>query len=82
MIKPLLTIVAILLAAGGVTHARVVRSESDPIALPVALSALRFVAAPGSATASGLPGQVAYDGNYFYFCPATNTWKRSTGAAW
>lgn len=36
-----------------------------------------WCAAPGSKTSPGIVGQKAYDGNWFYICTATNTWKRS-----
>jgi hypothetical protein len=39
-------------------------------------------AAPTSATASGSPGQVAYDSNYIYVCVAANTWVRSALSTW
>src|SRR5574343_58955 len=38
---------------------------------------LQWVSAPASKTATGVAGQAAYDGNFFYVCTATNTWKRS-----
>jgi hypothetical protein len=46
-------------------------------------SGLSWSSVPASATASGEPGQIAYDtlGN-FYICTATNTWVRSSLAAW
>ncbi len=31
---------------------------------------------PDSATATGTPGQIAWDANYIYVCVGTNTWKR------
>lgn len=38
--------------------------------------------APGSASATGTQGQIAYDSNYVYVCIATNTWKRAALATW
>lgn len=38
--------------------------------------------APSSATASGSPGQVAYDSNYIYVCVAANTWVRASLSTW
>jgi hypothetical protein len=35
-----------------------------------------FTSVPGSSSATGTTGQMAYDSNYFYICVATNTWKR------
>lgn len=37
---------------------------------------------PGSATATGIAGQMAWDANYIYVCTATNTWKRSAISTW
>lgn len=42
-----------------------------------------WVSAPASATASGTPGQMAYDANgYFYICTAPSTWKRVALSSW
>lgn len=38
--------------------------------------------APSSSTASGSPGQVAYDSNYIYVCVAANTWVRAALSTW
>lgn len=35
-----------------------------------------WVAAPATATSSGVAGQVAYDSTNFYVCIASNTWVR------
>lgn len=37
---------------------------------------------PASATASGTPGQIAFDQSYLYICTGTNTWKRTAIASW
>lgn len=37
---------------------------------------------PASATATGKPGQIAYDTSYLYVCVATDTWRRVAIAAW
>jgi len=37
---------------------------------------------PASASASGVEGQIAWDGSYIYVCTATDTWKRSPIASW
>lgn len=34
--------------------------------------------APGSATASGVPGALAYTTDHLYVCVAPDTWKRAT----
>lgn len=39
-----------------------------------------WTSAPESKTASGTAGSIAYDGNYFFICDATNTWIRTTMA--
>jgi hypothetical protein len=44
---------------------------------PENIGAMKWVSAPASRTSAGVAGQVAYDGNFFYVCTATNTWKRS-----
>jgi hypothetical protein len=41
-------------------------------------SAAIIVAAPGSATATGKAGQIAFDATHIYVCVATNTWVRAT----
>lgn len=41
-----------------------------------------LVAAPASASATGVAGQIAYDSSYIYVCTATNTWKRAAIATW
>jgi hypothetical protein len=37
---------------------------------------------PGSASASGRAGQIAYDSTHIYICIADNTWARATIASW
>jgi hypothetical protein len=41
-------------------------------------SAAIIVAAPGSATATGKAGQIAFDATHIYVCVATDTWVRAT----
>lgn len=41
-----------------------------------------FVAAPASASADGVKGQMACDGSYLYICTATDTWKRVAISTW
>lgn len=41
-----------------------------------------ITAVPSSSTASGSPGQIAYDSNYLYICVSINTWKRIPLEAW
>ena len=44
--------------------------------------ALHVVAVPASATASGAPGDVAFDTGFMYVCTATNKWLRAPLATW
>ena len=37
---------------------------------------------PGTAGASGQPGMMAWDADYFYVCVGVNTWKRVAIATW
>lgn len=37
---------------------------------------------PGSSSATGTTGTIAWDTNYIYVCIATNTWKRAAIASW
>lgn len=50
----------------------------------VATTALRITnpAVPGSPTATGIKGQIAYDNSYVYICVATNTWRRAELLSW
>ncbi len=38
-----------------------------------------FVTVPANSTASGVPGQVAYNATGFFWCYASNSWARATG---
>lgn len=40
------------------------------------------VAAPATASSTGVAGTIAYDSNYFYQCVATDTWKRTALSTW
>lgn len=37
---------------------------------------------PDSATASGVPGNLAQDGSFLYICTAPNAWKRVALSSW
>ena len=37
---------------------------------------------PASASATGVAGQIAWDGSFIYVCTATNTWVRAALATW
>lgn len=49
---------------------------------PGATGYSQLVAAPASAAAAGVAGQIAYDSGFFYVCVATNTWVRAAIATW
>lgn len=60
-------------------------SNNPPVTVPTTASVISIpmlVAAPGTATSVGAPGQIAYDSTHFYVCIATNSWVRATLAAW
>lgn len=42
----------------------------------------KVMTVPSSASASGSPGDIAYDSSYFYFCRAVNTWERVAKSTW
>lgn len=37
--------------------------------------------APVSSTSFGVPGSVAFDANFLYYCYAANSWRRIAGSA-
>ncbi len=39
-----------------------------------------WVSVPANSSASGVAGQVAYDGMHFYWCVSSNSWVRVTGS--
>lgn len=41
-----------------------------------------WVTVPASSSAAGSPGNIAYDGSYFYVCVAVNTWRRTPIDDW
>ena len=43
---------------------------------------LTYSTAPATSGATGAPGQIAYDGSFFYLCVAANTWMRATLVTW
>jgi hypothetical protein len=45
-------------------------------------STVRWVNPPATATASGAPGDAAYDSDYMYVCISSNTWKRCALSSW
>ena len=48
----------------------------------VIAAAIGNTAAPASASASGVAGQIAYADGYLYVCVATDTWQRVAIATW
>lgn len=38
--------------------------------------------APAASSSPGVPGQIAWDGSYFYLCTGTNQWKRTALSSW
>ncbi len=61
-------------AAGdaGTGWVRLTYTSSNPTLVP----------APSSATATGSPGQIAFDSSYWYWCYAVNRWARVAKSAW
>ena len=49
---------------------------------PTWVTAPHWVAVPSSSSASGTPGDEAYDSNYLYVCVSANTWKRVSLSSW
>jgi len=43
---------------------------------------LQWVSAPASTNSPGNPGDIAFDGNYYYICMDTNLWRRTTLVVW
>lgn len=41
-----------------------------------------MVAAPASASSTGVPNSIAFDSGFFYVCVATDTWKRAALSTW
>lgn len=57
---------------------RTVLTAASTAAQRTALSVPAVVSVPGSATATGVAGSIAYDATHFYIAVATNTWCRAT----
>ena len=55
-------------------YAAVIKANGNPVMVNVA--------APATATSTGVAGQHAYDSSYVYVCTATNTWKRAALSTW
>jgi hypothetical protein len=67
-------------AKGRINYIRTINSYDVTSAL--GFTPLALVSAPSSATFAGSIGQYATDGNYFYVCTNTNTWKRVAISTW
>jgi len=69
----------------GITTTGLETNRRDLLARNVTASQFKLNAlnaAPASATATGVLGEIRYDANYMYVCTATNTWKRSALTTW
>lgn len=64
------------------TNDLTVTDGGNYITLSLGTNAMKKVAAPASAAASGVAGTFAYDNDYFYSCVATDTWKRTALCTW
>lgn len=79
-------------AIASVANDDVVYVVHDPAGVPTSnkvtvrnllKSVVEVGAAPASATAAGVKGQMVANGSYLYICTAANTWVRtSTSASW
>lgn len=49
---------------------------------PTWISTAHLVSVPSSSSASGNPGDIAYDSSYLYICVAANTWERIALSTW
>jgi hypothetical protein len=49
--------------------------------IPPRLISPAVSSAPATATATGIAGQIAYDGNFIYICVGTDSWKRAALSA-
>ncbi|MEP9401851.1 hypothetical protein [Sphingomonas sp. VNH70] len=58
------------------------KQGADPATDTDGVQLVGRVAVPASATAEGVPGQVAWDGAYFYTCHDFNMWRRTPLATW
>lgn len=56
--------------------------NSSTLSMTVNSITLSTSSAPGSAGATGSPGQIAWDSGYIYVCVANNTWKRAALTSW
>lgn len=56
--------------------------NSSTLSMTVNSITLSTSSAPGSAGATGSPGQIAWDSGYIYVCVANNTWKRAALSTW
>ncbi len=62
-----------------------IKTSALGVTIPPAVDTSGFVtkvAAPSTATSTGVAGTIAYDATHIYVCVATNTWVRATLATW
>jgi len=58
------------------------KQGADPATDTDGAQIVQRVAVPASATADGVPGQVAWDSTYFYTCHDFNVWRRTALNTW
>lgn len=63
-------------------NASIAERKAEATASSIASSKLSWGPVPLSSSDTGQPGQVAYDGSYFYVCVALDTWARATLSTW
>jgi len=66
----------------GITLKTAATETNNQLLAALIVSFCARAAAPGSAAASGTPGQIAYDATHIYVCIGTDTWVRGGLAAW
>jgi hypothetical protein len=68
--------IAANIATGGIVTSKYANASITPVKVNL------LAAAPASATATGVTGQVKFAAGYLYFCLSTNTWVRLQTATW
>lgn len=74
----------IVTSSNGVAALRVDVNNSTALSKVVVAGNLNIgtTKTPASASDTGVTGDVAWDGSYWYVCTGTNTWKRTPLATW
>jgi hypothetical protein len=78
------------LATDSVTTAKIVDlnvttaklADASVTRAKLATGAIFETTAPATASSTGTAGMIAYDGDYFYVCVASNTWLKAALATW